>query len=87
MKYFALTTNKPCKHCGKFHGYITHAHSIIIANEQSKFIMDTFCKRHPESKVTEVDLGFQRKHGISTIDILEVFKKPVPSESTNGSSG
>jgi len=87
MKHFAISSNKPCKICGKNHGYITYAHRIIIADENSKLFMHQFCAKHPDSKVVEVDLQFLIKKRILLIDIMTVLKRQVPSESTHGTSG
>jgi len=87
MTHYALSSNKPCKLCGKTHGYITHAHRIIIADDNSKFFMEQFCKKHSASEVVEVDLPFLIKKRILLIDILSVLKKIVPLENKNGSSG
>lgn len=55
-KHFAISTKKRCKHCGKFHGYITAKHRIVIADEDFKFLLQEFAIKYPGSEIIELDL-------------------------------
>lgn len=78
MKYYALSTDRPCKHCKKFHKYVTNKHRIIIATETSKFLLDEFSKKHPSSKVVEIDLAFLIRSEIPHVSIVFLLQEKKP---------